>query len=55
MKYKYEIFSFLKNNNIKFIDLDVEIKRYEEDLINVYPLKIRSHFNAKGQEIVTRI
>ena len=54
-KYKDDIIFFLKKNNISFIDLDVEMKKYEKDVLSLYPFKIRSHFNAKGQEIIAKI
>lgn len=53
--YKDDIILFLKKNNIKFIDLDVEMKKYEKDILGLYPFKIRSHFNSKGQEIISKI
>lgn len=54
-KYKNKIISFLDNNNIKFIDLDVEMKKHQKDLLSLYPFKIRSHFNEQGQEIVAKL
>ena len=54
-KYKNKIISFLNNNNINFIDLDVEMKKYQKDILSLYPFKIRSHFNEQGQEIVAKV
>ena len=54
-KYKDNIIFFLKKNNISFIDLDVEMKKYEKDILSLYPFRIRSHFNSKGQEIISKI
>jgi hypothetical protein len=55
LKYKNYIFSALKKNNIKFIDLDLEMKKYNENILSLYPFKIRSHFNEEGQEIIAKV
>ena len=31
------------------------MKKYQKDILSLYPFKIRSHFNEQGQEIVAKV
>ena len=52
---KPEIINFLEKQNINYIDLHKELSKRKIDMLDLYPFRIRSHFNKEGQELVAEI
>ena len=52
---KPEIINFLEKQNINYIDLNKELRKRKIDILDLYPFRIRSHFNKEGQELVAEI
>lgn len=51
---KKKIINFLKNNRIKYIDFDKELKK-EENLSKYFPLEFVGHYNSKGYEKISNL